>query len=99
MPVRLSVSAPPPGATGFAWDLAGRGVFSRHTAGPQTVLSFTTPATAPVVATSAVTLLTSTTVTLNGSANPGGDTTTGWFRYATTSPGACGSEARTTASR
>jgi plastocyanin len=41
-PVRLSVSAPPPGATGFAWDLAGRGVFSRHTAGPQTVLSFAT---------------------------------------------------------
>jgi plastocyanin len=44
-PVRLSVSAPPPGATGFAWNLAGRGTFSRHTAGPQTVLSFATPGT------------------------------------------------------
>jgi hypothetical protein len=43
--VRLSVSAPTPGPTGFAWDLAGRGTFSRHTAGPQTVLSFATPGT------------------------------------------------------
>jgi LPXTG-motif cell wall-anchored protein len=30
---------------GFAWDLAGRGAFSRHTAAPQTVVSFTTPGT------------------------------------------------------
>jgi plastocyanin len=44
-PVRLSVSALPPGAIGFAWDLAGRGTFSRHTAGPQTILSFATPGT------------------------------------------------------
>jgi LPXTG-motif cell wall-anchored protein len=42
-PVRLSVSAPAAGATGFAWDLAGRGVFSHHTAGPQTSVSFATP--------------------------------------------------------
>ena len=44
-PVRLSVSAAPLGATGFAWDLAGRGDFSRHTAGPGTVIAFTTPGT------------------------------------------------------
>ncbi len=44
-PVRLTVIAPPSGATGFGWDLAGRGVFSRHTAEPQTVVSFTTPGT------------------------------------------------------
>jgi LPXTG-motif cell wall-anchored protein len=44
-PVRLSVSAAPSGATGFAWDLAGRGDFSRHTAGPGTVIAFTTPGT------------------------------------------------------
>jgi plastocyanin len=44
-PVRLSVSAAPSGPTGFAWDLAGRGDFSRHTAGPGTVIAFTTPGT------------------------------------------------------
>ena len=42
-PVRLSVSAAPSGATGFAWDLVGRGDFSRHTAAPGTVIAFTTP--------------------------------------------------------
>jgi LPXTG-motif cell wall-anchored protein len=44
-PVRVSVSAVPPGASGFAWDLAGRGAFTRRTAGPETVVSFTTPGT------------------------------------------------------
>ena len=44
-------------------------------------------ATAPTVTTNAATLLTGTTATLNGTANPGGDTTTGWFRYATDQPG------------
>src|SRR5262249_8396079 len=53
------------------------------------VMSFTTAATAPTVTTNGVTLLTSTTATLNGIANPGGAATTGWFRYATTSPGTC----------
>jgi LPXTG-motif cell wall-anchored protein len=42
-PVRLSVSAPSAGAAGFAWDLAGRGAFSLHTAAPQTTVSFATP--------------------------------------------------------
>src|SRR4029450_6037054 len=51
------------------------------------VLSFTTRANPPVVTTNAASALTGTTATLNGSANPGGDTTTGWFRYATVSPG------------
>src|SRR5262245_26508602 len=53
------------------------------------VMTFTTPAAPPIVSTNSVTLLTGTTATLNGSANPGGDPTTGWFRYATTSPGTC----------
>ncbi|MFZ5441130.1 MAG: beta strand repeat-containing protein [Myxococcota bacterium] len=53
------------------------------------VQTFTTPPTAPIVTTNAVTLLTGTTVTLNGSANPRGATSTGWFRYATTNPGTC----------
>jgi LPXTG-motif cell wall-anchored protein len=41
--VELSMSAPPAGATGFAWDLAGQGAFSRHTTAPETHYSFTTP--------------------------------------------------------
>jgi LPXTG-motif cell wall-anchored protein len=44
-PVHLSLHAPDPAGTGFAWDLAGQGAFSRHTAGSQTVFSFTTPGT------------------------------------------------------
>ncbi|HUL59112.1 MAG TPA: hypothetical protein VLU43_07555 [Anaeromyxobacteraceae bacterium] len=53
------------------------------------VLSFTTLAAAPTVTTSAASLITSSSANLNGSANPGGDPTTGWFRYATASPGTC----------
>jgi plastocyanin len=43
--VHLSVSGPPPGATGFAWDLSGQGAFTRHTAGPETVVEFAAPGT------------------------------------------------------
>ncbi len=53
------------------------------------VLSFTTPATVPSVTTSGASSLTRTTGVLNGYANPGGDATTGWFRYSTASPGTC----------
>ena len=52
------------------------------------VLSFTT-AGPPTVTTAAASLITAATATLNGSANPNGDATTGWFRYSTTSPGTC----------
>lgn len=52
------------------------------------VLSFTT-LLPPAVATSAATLLTASSATLNGSANPGGTAATGWFRLGTSSPGAC----------
>jgi len=53
------------------------------------VLSFTTPASPPTVTTMAATLVTSGGATLNGSGNPGGAATTGWFRYSTASPGTC----------
>jgi plastocyanin len=43
--VHLSVSAPGPGATAFAWDLSGQGAFTRHTAAAQTVVQFATPGT------------------------------------------------------
>ncbi len=42
----------------------------------------------PTVTTSAATSITTTTATLNGSANPNGAATTGWFRYSSTNPGA-----------
>ncbi|MGE3632241.1 MAG: beta strand repeat-containing protein, partial [Sandaracinaceae bacterium] len=53
-----------------------------------TVLTFTTTA-APTVTTNAASAITSTGATLNGAANPNAATTTGWFRYSTTDPGAC----------
>jgi len=58
--------------------------------GSQTVdVSNGGPATPPTVLTKDETLLTYTGVTLNGSANPNGASTTGWFRYSTTNPGTC----------
>ncbi|MER2562493.1 MAG: hypothetical protein ABTQ32_17345 [Myxococcaceae bacterium] len=54
-----------------------------------TVETFTAPATAPIVTTSTATLVTGTTATLNGSANPRGASSTGYFRYATVNPGVC----------
>jgi plastocyanin len=42
--VHLTVSAPPTDAAGFAWDLAGRGAYTRHTGhSAQTDLAFQTP--------------------------------------------------------
>ncbi|MBL8923833.1 MAG: hypothetical protein JNJ54_33565 [Myxococcaceae bacterium] len=52
------------------------------------VQTFTTTS-APAVTTGAATLVTGTTATLNGSANPRGSAGTGWFRYSATSPGSC----------
>ena len=54
-----------------------------------TLLTLTTPPTAPLVNTQTATAVTGTTATLNGTANPGGDATTGWLRYSTTTPGTC----------
>jgi hypothetical protein len=51
--------------------------------------SFTTPAVLPSISTGAASALTSTGATLNGTGNPGGADTTGWFRYSTTNPGGC----------
>ena len=42
----------------------------------------------PTVVTSAASAVVDVSATLNGSANPNGTATTGWFRYAATSPGA-----------
>jgi len=50
------------------------------------IVSFTTPA-APIVTTASATSVTSSSATLNGSGNPSGAATTGWFRYSTVNPG------------
>jgi hypothetical protein len=52
------------------------------------IRSFTAPMP-PTVATLAATPVTATTATLNGSSNPNGNSTIGWFRYSTSSPGTC----------
>ncbi|HZF48961.1 MAG TPA: MYXO-CTERM sorting domain-containing protein, partial [Polyangiaceae bacterium] len=52
------------------------------------VLSFTTSG-APMVVTKDATDLTSSTATLNGSADPNLSATTAWFRYDTVDPGTC----------
>ena len=46
-------------------------------------------AAAPTVTTGASSNRTGVSATLNATANPGGDATTGWFRYGTVSPGTC----------
>jgi hypothetical protein len=52
-----------------------------------TVQSFTAPLP-PAATTTAATSLAGTSATLNGTCNPGGAATTGWFRYSTVHPGA-----------
>ena len=51
------------------------------------LLTFTTPALIPTVATAAATSVTSSAAVFNGSATPNGSASNGFFRYSTTSPG------------
>lgn len=44
---------------------------------------------APTVTTNAASAIRTTSATLNGSGDPNGAATTGWFRYSTTNPGSC----------
>ncbi len=74
-----------PGTTYFFCAIATNSVGTSVGA----VLGFTAPPAIPAVSTGSVTLLTGTSATLNGTANPGGAATTGYFRYATSSPGTC----------
>ncbi len=53
-----------------------------------TILSFTVPGM-PTVSTTGTSSVTSTTATLEGSANPNAASTTGWFRFSTTNPTTC----------
>jgi hypothetical protein len=74
-----------PGTSYFFCAIASNAVGTSFGA----LLSFTTPPAAPSVAASAATAIGSTTATFNASGNPNGAATTGYFRYATTSPGTC----------
>jgi MYXO-CTERM domain-containing protein len=80
-----SITGLMPGSTYFACAFAAN---SLGTAAGAPV-AFTVPSMAPVVATVSATPLTSTTARLDGSANPSGAATSGWFRYDTADPGAC----------
>jgi hypothetical protein len=81
----IAISALSPGTTYYYCAIAS----NVHGTSFGTVQSFTTQAIAPSVTTNTASMITGTTAQLNGAANPGGAATTGWFRYATTSPGTC----------
>lgn len=66
----------------FAFNSGGDSNYSN-------VASSTTLANSPTVTTNAATSITTSSATLNGSANPNGALTTGWFRYGVTNPGNC----------
>ena len=85
MPFEQSLSGLSPGTKYYYCAIAS----NSYGSGYGTVQTFTTPATGPTVSTGGASALTRTTATLNGSANPGGDATTAWFRYSTASPGTC----------
>ncbi|MDP2275313.1 MAG: hypothetical protein Q8K32_31495 [Archangium sp.] len=84
-PYSQTLSGLTPGATYFFCAIGSNAIGTAF----GTPQSFTVPAAGPQVTTTAATLVTGMSATLNGSANPGGAATTGWFRYATTSPGTC----------
>ena len=73
-----------PGTTYYACAIAS----NASGTGFGTILSFIAPLP-PTVVTAAATAVMSASATLNGTANPNGTAATGWFRYATTSPGTC----------
>ena len=83
-PFSESITGLSPGTTYFVCAIA------ENTAGTSfgSLLSFTT-ASAPAVTTAAATSVTATGATLDGAANPGRASTTGWFRYSTSDPGSC----------
>ena len=54
-----------------------------------TLLSLPVFAAAPTVTTNSANSITASSAQLNGTANAGGEATTGWFRHSTTNPGTC----------
>lgn len=78
------------------WTTPGTKTFQARTEDSQGGLSTWTTAqvtislpAVPTITTEPATSVTNTTMIINGTGNPNGDTTTGWFRYSTTNPGSC----------
>lgn len=78
-----SVTGLLPGTTYYYWAF----VENPNGTAFGSIQSFTTAATVPTATTGSVSNLTGTSATLGGSANPGGASTTAWFRYSTSNPG------------
>ena len=77
---------------GGAWAAAGGPRALRKlapNASKSTVGSAAPAVPVPTTATGAATSVSYTTMTLNGTANPNGAATTGWFRIHTSNPGTC----------
>ena len=78
---------------GVSWsyaDLDGAGSNPGLTFDPNNVgVMNVSPSSSPAVATNAATQVTASTAVLNGTANPNGGATIGWFRYSTANPGTC----------
>jgi MYXO-CTERM domain-containing protein len=85
VPFTRGITGLSPGTTYFYCAIARNGYGNSY----GTILSFTTLATQPSVTTSSATAVTTTSATLNATSNPNGAGTTGWFRYASASPGTC----------
>ncbi len=80
----------------YTWTTAGVKLFKVRTEDNQGGISTWTNATAtinlpiaPTVTTQPATADTATSTTLNGTGNPNGTASTGWFRYSATNPGSC----------
>ncbi|HEY0880737.1 MAG TPA: hypothetical protein VGD87_04360, partial [Archangium sp.] len=81
-----SVSGLLPGTTYFACAIAQNSVGT----GYGSLITINTPPAVPIVSTNSVSAnTTGNSVTFNGTADPRGDATTGYFRYATTNPTTC----------
>src|SRR5262249_10253479 len=75
------------GATGSVSDAIRLTDSANNTA--SATATVTAAPSAPSVTTAAATGVTSLAATLNGTVNPNGAATTGWFRYSTVNPGTC----------
>jgi phosphodiesterase/alkaline phosphatase D-like protein len=83
-PFSQAVTGLAPSTTYYYCAIAANSVGTRFGA----VASFSTQG-GPSVSTDAASNIATTTVTLNGSANPNSTNASGWFRYSTVNPGAC----------
>lgn len=82
------------GKSGTVWAANGKvdqvRIYNRELSATEVADLFNeTAGSGPTVTTNAASNITTTTARLNGSADPNGAATTGWFRYSATNPGTC----------